>query len=189
MTQHTPGPWGVIEGPLSDYEDGGLIIEAEKANRDIAYTNHDGRHFWGGVGLRGKYASAEEEANAHLIASAPELLEAVYALLGAGNNWKEYHEAANKARAVIARATEFDRPWPAHLDIEASRKAMAWWASRAELGRYIEPQHSPECALKCEHCHHGSDCYKTCCWCGGVRDGEGNVSLEFVECDCEVGNG
>ena len=48
--------------------------------------------------------------------------------------------------------------------------------------------HSEDCALNCEHCHHGSDCYKTCCWCGGVRDGEGTVSLEFVECDCEVKN-
>lgn len=48
------------------------------------------------------------------------------------------------------------------------------------------PGHSEECALNCDHCHHGSDCYKFCCWCSGVRDGEGNVSMEFVECDCEA---
>lgn len=45
--------------------------------------------------------------------------------------------------------------------------------------------HSSDCALNCDHCHHGRDCWRYCCWCSGVRDGEGNVSMEFVECDCE----
>ncbi len=57
--------------------------------------------------------------------------------------------------------------------------------ARVEEQADIEPPHSEECALNCEHCHHGSDCFKTCCQCGGVRDGEGTVSMEFVECDCE----
>lgn len=43
--------------------------------------------------------------------------------------------------------------------------------------------HTDECQLTCEHCHHGSACYKACCWCGAVRDGEGEP---VVECTCKA---
>ncbi len=42
-------------------------------------------------------------------------------------------------------------------------------------------QHTDECQLTCEHCRHGSACYKACCWCGAVRNGEGEPQ---VECTC-----
>jgi len=62
-TKHTPGPWGV--GSM-------------KTNRDpIAITNDDGRVCLVDGDTDGFDRSAEQEANARLIAAAPELLAAL----------------------------------------------------------------------------------------------------------------
>lgn len=73
MSKHTPGPWETFKG-----QDG-----------------------WGIVGLCGGYYGELSEANARLIAAAPELLEALHGLLLFPNNPREN----NKARAAIAKAT------------------------------------------------------------------------------------
>ena len=92
MNKHTPGPWTVnyetdINGMENDPENGcaGLVDVAHVYMRTVP-----GRH----------------EANARLIAAAPELLEALQEAVdrqayreGSGPNWWE------NARAAIAKAT------------------------------------------------------------------------------------
>ena len=95
MTQHTPGPWMIVAA--------GDIVRAEPHGKFVAWTRSDPSK----ETLDGYFATDMAEntkANARLIAAAPELLEALHQLLSAGNNWKDYHEAANYSRAAIAKA-------------------------------------------------------------------------------------
>jgi hypothetical protein len=86
MTHHTPGPWSVVDGE----------IEAEGA----AVASVD-RHEL-------NPACVDAEANARLIAAAPELLEALDYLY----NWTKdvggdeaFHDWRRRAAAAIAKAT------------------------------------------------------------------------------------
>ncbi len=98
-TKHTPGPWLAAAKPSSRV---GLPIVSTVNGRSIAgvtffmlgeaFSNHD----------------KESDANARLIAAAPELLEALDALLNGDHPNRQYvngHPAAAKARAAIAKAT------------------------------------------------------------------------------------
>jgi hypothetical protein len=85
VSAHTPGPWSVFKAAT---ENGEFSINA--TGPYIAETI-------GGI--------AEEEANANLIAAAPDLLEALQSVV---NAWEEPDlgwEAAEKVHAAIAKAT------------------------------------------------------------------------------------
>ena len=89
---HTPGPWRVVAGMLT--------VEAENRQRGRWYDI---------VTVHGAFEEGEAEANARLIAAAPELLEALQAaealrprLLKDFGYVPEYVlEFCNKARAVL----------------------------------------------------------------------------------------
>ena len=91
MNKHTLGPW------YSQYDDNGFYkIGSEAAGLNIAFTFGE---------------SDTDEANACLIAAAPDLLEALYAMLSytadlnANQGFDEYdHAAVKNARAAIAKA-------------------------------------------------------------------------------------
>lgn len=79
QTQHTPGPWTAFKDMLGkwhvDHEDGHCIIQGEKA-----------------------------EANARLIAAAPELLAALQNLLDADMTSESAIKVVHNARIAIAKA-------------------------------------------------------------------------------------
>ena len=81
MTEHTPGPWHVWQaGKHVVIKAGSLIIGS----------------------VRRAIVGGEQQANAHLIAAAPELLEALkFVIRGVPDTW----EGVQKARAAIAKAT------------------------------------------------------------------------------------
>ena len=93
---HTPGPW-----VLAEYD--GQVVEVMSAHdTDIAFFPR----------------TPEGMANARLIASAPDLLKALKAVLSDCQvaapsphfRWDdEYYAAFNQARAAVAKATETDR--------------------------------------------------------------------------------
>ena len=90
--KHTPGPWAAN---WSKYEDGNFIVQAGMpSNRVLAQFDGDG---YG--------PDAQSIADAHLIAAAPDLLEALMmadaALSGANMNMKAVEKAI---RAAIAKA-------------------------------------------------------------------------------------
>ena len=77
MSKHTPGPWTVHhfldnDGVANCPQDCG-VYEIEEANETIVGHQHDGNH---------GEAIIEAEANARLIAAAPDLLEACLDALG-----------------------------------------------------------------------------------------------------------
>ena len=90
MTQHTPGPWKAIAA-------------AVYAGRPLSTVVVSGDH--------GRLSADEAEANARLIAAAPELLEACKQMLAAldqlhREGLREYHPIADDTRAAIAKATQ-----------------------------------------------------------------------------------
>lgn len=91
MSKHTPGPWEIEEHYHFSY-------------RWVSGPKHSqlAQVVWC---MEGDDRSPECEANAHLIAAAPELLEALENLLkvheGEGGT---QHHAGDMARAVIAKA-------------------------------------------------------------------------------------
>jgi len=113
MSKHTPGPWRYEEfGP-------NVIIKATK-NPMLSVVHS-------------LYQESREqtEANAHLIAAAPELLEALENLLKVheGEGGTQYH-AGDMARAAIAKAKGERRvlPSPQEPDsftVGAARAAIA----------------------------------------------------------------
>jgi hypothetical protein len=96
---HTPGPWRVF-GDSIRQEDGTPWCESHPICR-VANANG---------AVADDCVDPDSDANARLIAAAPELLEAVEALVkrgqkrgqGAANNWWEMELAAN----AIAKAQE-----------------------------------------------------------------------------------
>ena len=99
MTKYTEGPWQAAEGSYGNY----IAVTAERGT--VA------RIPWG------KDGTEHDNADAHLIAAAPDLLEALYTMLNLegparaacdtvrafdGLDWR-YH--CDKARAAIAKAT------------------------------------------------------------------------------------
>lgn len=95
MSMHTLGPW--------------ITDDADK--HDIArYVMSDLRPFPHTIARlelgRHRAERAEQEANARLMAAAPELLEALEEMLSAWDEGPAYGAAsADKARAAIAKAT------------------------------------------------------------------------------------
>jgi hypothetical protein len=100
-TKHTPGPWRVCGGSTPHYKaiaagdqtNGRLIIESFA---DLAGT-------WNAV------PQEQQDANAHLIAAAPDLLASCVTLLGIvrlqnGNLHDDVNEIQRKAEAAIAKA-------------------------------------------------------------------------------------
>lgn len=82
--KHTPGPWAACTFQVM-------------AGRDkIAHT---------GMGNLGPARSHEAEANARLIAAAPELLVALKMLADAADSHIELCDEVEDARAAIAKAT------------------------------------------------------------------------------------
>lgn len=103
-TTHTPGPWQV--GTLANREDGNgddeRIIEQYPGGPVIGTAWPMGEDF------DGENDHAEREANARLIAAAPELLAVARAVLDAwhanGRNFERPEPAhVTQARAVLAR--------------------------------------------------------------------------------------
>lgn len=97
MSGHTPGPWnkdryGVLRGA-----DGAAVVVADS-----------------GLAFASGYEAPERVANARLISSAPELLEACELLLATYGELHALHdlgecEGSVKARAAIAKATGADQ--------------------------------------------------------------------------------
>lgn len=94
MTQHTPGPWQSRKAS----------VESSKPRVQIA---HCGANFTAGIDGTRSISGEGAEANARLIAAAPEMLEvlAEYLVLGAGK-CTIGRKQADRALAVIRKATE-----------------------------------------------------------------------------------
>ena len=97
QSNHTPGPWTV------DWSDDGPLIHT--GDLMIASVSGSTEH----IKVRG-IDEQTTEANASLIAAAPDLLEALERLLEHGERHNMYHEAGkdadivNQARSAIAKA-------------------------------------------------------------------------------------
>lgn len=94
MSNHTPGPWIVIDGPYKG-------IDSFNNQTVIFYgtDSNDG-------GIRGGWIG-EQEANARLIASSPQLLEALMDMVS--DRYCLSEATVNFARNVIAKATGADQ--------------------------------------------------------------------------------
>ncbi len=90
-TTHTPGPWVAI---------GKVIKEGLGRRNSVTVTRIDSR---------GKFVKGCDEANARLMAAAPDLVLALQAMLCQFQDHEQYGEddaaAINIARAAIAKAT------------------------------------------------------------------------------------
>ena len=86
-TQHTPGPW-------------------EK----FFYKGHETWMVRGGKGLTlaelANHETEDSEANARLIAAAPDLLEACQSLVAAYDGWDSVIPSVRAARAAAVKATQ-----------------------------------------------------------------------------------
>ena len=87
MNKHTPGPWNRIKGDRNVYSAAGTVCKTPAI-------------------LGGGSAATNWEANARLIAAAPELLGALIALYAVAEVVRdEDYGAVTNAAAVIAKAT------------------------------------------------------------------------------------
>ena len=84
MNKHTPGPWNRIKGDRNVYSASGTVCKTPAI-------------------IGGGSAAANWEANARLIAAAPDLLEALECLLASVDH-ELYGIAISRARKAIARA-------------------------------------------------------------------------------------
>lgn len=91
--QHTPGPWTVEE--YGDDETPTLVIHKDSESR-ICFMATPGSHG----------DPAKIEADAHLIAAAPDLLAALQAVVRVADRKTDEFDAA---RAAIAKATQIER--------------------------------------------------------------------------------
>lgn len=93
--KHTPGPWTPEFGEA-------YRVRAQQDGGQVAIMmNLKGRH-----GLAGRRNGDEVAANARLMAAAPELMDALKALLNYDNlGAYERADVRQKARAAIAKAT------------------------------------------------------------------------------------
>ena len=96
-TKHTPGPWSINRAAATHVQDArerGIAACGGYYSTDAKLAMADG----------------EQEANARLIAAAPELLDALRGLLAArdsttmGRERELYEEWIPKARAAVAKA-------------------------------------------------------------------------------------
>ena len=96
--KHTPGPWMLTEGNRFDKE---MVITTQyRLDASIGCICEMDVYFTGLIGI-------EQEANARLIAAAPELLEALQNMLGLteASDYMGAREIEQQARAAIAKAT------------------------------------------------------------------------------------
>lgn len=88
MTDHTPGPWRAKDGE---------IVAADGDILGVVYRTEA----WSS----GEPVETEDQANARLIAAAPDLLEALKAFVAADDKQLAHTpETADRARSAIARA-------------------------------------------------------------------------------------
>lgn len=90
LQKHTPGPWEACErGDYEDFDGNSNVILGD--DRRIAVVQNNG--------------SEEAEANAYLVAAAPDLLEALASLLRKVECGSALHcSLCDQARAAIAKA-------------------------------------------------------------------------------------
>ena len=110
--KHTPGPWMLTEGNRFDKE---MVITTQyRLDASIGCICEMDVYFTGLIGI-------EQEANARLIAAAPELLEALQNMMaivddapkgvasyyanGEDAPWSDFDREITAARAAIAKAT------------------------------------------------------------------------------------
>lgn len=106
MNGHTPGPWGVFAQPINGAGDAVLeLVEQVQATNPI--SSHIYLIDAGGKCAAVTGCGPTSEANARLIAAAPELLEALQYLVSLGGG-----DCLEPARAAIAKATGADAPQP-----------------------------------------------------------------------------
>jgi 2-oxo-4-hydroxy-4-carboxy--5-ureidoimidazoline (OHCU) decarboxylase len=94
--KHTPGPWSAMVIGRNNMDRGTVMVATTYRDGMAIDCFNSGSTF------------AESAANAHLIAAAPELLEALQRLLNEAHPNQQYvngHPAAEAARAAIAKAT------------------------------------------------------------------------------------
>ena len=91
-TQHTPGPWAVDPDDRPGMEWNNHIVQQARPNFAICFMTRSG-----------KRDNSEAEANARLIAAAPELLAACEAALN-DRMFKELPEVATLLINAIAKA-------------------------------------------------------------------------------------
>jgi hypothetical protein len=102
MSGHTPGPWTRCKST----ESGGSFI----THIDAEYVGHDVCFVYASHGMFDPVVTTEQDdANANLIAAAPELLESLESVLTLarlkwGNLDKDAWAEFEKARAAIAKA-------------------------------------------------------------------------------------
>ena len=95
-TKFTPGPWSIF-GPLSDKHEPAYRVSAERTLSLTVSPCPDG------------FVHGENKANAHLIAAAPELYEALEEIVENAVVYYEgsmdiYSEAIENARNALAKA-------------------------------------------------------------------------------------
>lgn len=102
--QHTPGPW------VADCDGGSFGVYVEDDGREIARLHDKNGNFPQSSFADAQYLyDGQHEANAHLIAAAPELLTAIEKMV-ASFGWQspnaspESEAALADARAAIAKA-------------------------------------------------------------------------------------
>lgn len=96
--EHTPGPWQVgcrLDARVFDAEAANILL-ITGPRWDVAYAAH----------LATDGNSAEQEANAKLIAAAPDLLALLQELVDIEGPQPGHVTWANKVKAAIAKATE-----------------------------------------------------------------------------------
>ena len=115
MSKHTEGPWAVEADPMDDRDYETMIVLPNKSGGFgtwIARAEHNWNEASAG---EHRISWAEAQANARLIAAAPELLEALEAtthevesvirLVSNLTVRDEMQAVADKARSAIAKAT------------------------------------------------------------------------------------
>lgn len=100
---HTPGPWRAN----SDQPNNGY--RRVFMPNDLVQIETDGpRGQMVACLFKENFAHGQDEANARLIASAPELLDALRGMLTATDHWNDWEPGAKEreiAKAIIAKAT------------------------------------------------------------------------------------
>lgn len=104
MSEHTPGPWTIRFGLNVMGKD----VRYPSQERLVANAGGHANNIWN------EQVTAENEANARLIAAAPDLLEALKEILAAGESYVDsadevkamlrFGRANDAARAAIAKA-------------------------------------------------------------------------------------
>ncbi len=106
MAKHTPGPWRLSKRPTL-----GNGIEGPTSRR--AYDNDDGYRIVAVAQTCGNFESADDEmanerANMHLIAAAPDMLHALVRVRARMQRYRQYDEEASivmdEVHAAIAKA-------------------------------------------------------------------------------------